>query len=197
MQRTQVLNMNGILLQICMATLISSTLYAQTLFKQTGESYLSISGTSTLHEWTMTSEEGKCQANFELNADGTPAKLNSLTVSVRSESLKSGHPAMDKNTYSSLNTDDFKTIKFELASATIVGAKIQCVGNLNVAGVTKPISFDAMIKVMPNRTLLCSGTKKLKMSDYGIEPPSFMFGTVTTGDEITISFNINMSSAKK
>jgi len=177
--------------------LLTSTGFAQTLYKQTGESYLSISGTSTLHEWTMTSQEGKCQASFQVNADGTPSKLNSLTVSVRSESLKSGHNAMDKNAYSSLNTADHKNIKFELTSAVIIGAKIQCTGNLAVAGVTKPVSVDATYKVMPNHTLLCSGTKKIKMSDFEIDPPSFMFGTVTTGDEITISFNVNLVPVKK
>lgn len=174
----------------------ATSVVAQVTYKQTGESYLSISGTSTLHEWTMTSQEGKYQANFVINADGTPARLNSLTLSVRSESLKSGHSAMDKNAYSSLSTDSHKTIKFELTSATIAGAKIQCTGNLSVAGVTKPIAVEASYKVMPNHSLLCSGAKKLKMSDFEIDPPSFMFGTVTTGDEITISFNVNLAPVK-
>src|SRR5690349_24777078 len=91
--------------------------FGQTIYKQTGESYLSISGTSTLHEWTMTSQEGKVQANITVNADGTPIKIHSLSLSLASESLKSGHAAMDKNAYSSLGTDVNKTIRFELLSA--------------------------------------------------------------------------------
>ena len=27
------------------------------------------------------------------------------------------------------------------------------------------------------------------MSEYGVEPPSFMMGTVTTGDKVDLSFN--------
>lgn len=171
--------------------------FTQTIFKQSGDSYLSISGTSTLHEWTMSSKEGKFQVSIDTDADGTPIKFNSLSLSVRSESLKSGHPAMDKNAYSSLSTDTHKVIKFDMVSATITGPKIQCTGNLTVAGITKSITVDVVYKVMSNNSLLCSGTKKLKMSDYGIESPSFMFGTVTTGDEIIISFNINLIHQRK
>jgi len=39
--------------------------------------------------------------------------------------------------------------------------------------------------------------KKIKMSDYGIDPPSFMFGTVKTGDEMTVSFNVNLAPVQK
>jgi hypothetical protein len=36
----------------------------------------------------------------------------------------------------------------------------------------------------------------MKMSDFQVEAPSFMFGSVKTGDEITISFNIDLQTAK-
>lgn len=170
---------------------------AQTHYIQTEDSYLTISGTSTLHDWTMTSKEGKCQADFEIQADGIPAKLNSLSLSVRSESLKSGHNAMDKNTYSTLNSDAYKNITFKLITASIINTKIQCSGNLTVAGITKQITVEAMYKVLPNNSMLCSGTKILKMSDFEIEAPTFMFGTVITGDEITVSFKLTLAPAKE
>jgi len=168
---------------------------AQTLYEQTGDTYLTISGTSTLHEWTMTTKEGKYQANFDVDEKGMPSKLNSLTIKVRSESLKSGHTGMDKNTYSTLNTDVHKTITFNLVSATIANAKIQCDGSLTVAGVTKRISVDAVVKVMPDNTIQCTGTKKINMSDFEIEAPSFMFGTVKTGNEITVKFKVMLAPA--
>jgi len=170
---------------------------AQTLYQQTGDSQLTISGTSTLHEWTMTSKEGKYQANFEVDEKGMPSKLNSLVLKVRSESLKSGHTGMDKNAYSTLNTDVYKTITFNLASATIVSTKIQCEGSLTVAGVTKRISVDAIFKVLPDKSLQCSGSKKISMSDFEIEAPSFMFGTVKTGNEMTVSFKVILVPAGK
>jgi len=169
---------------------------AQILYSQTGDSYLAISGTSTLHEWTLTTKEPKYQASFELNEQGAPVGLNSLLLTVRCESLKSGHSAMDKNTYSTLNTDTYKSITFSMVSAAFVNRKIQCEGDLTVAGVTKRITVEAAYKVV-NQSIVCSGTKKIKMSDYGIDPPSFMFGTVRTGDEMTVSFTVNLAPVQK
>jgi polyisoprenoid-binding protein YceI len=104
---------------------------------------------------------------------------------------------MDKNAYSSLKTNKFKTITFSLVTASIANNKIQCTGNLTIGGVTKQISLDADYKVKPDHSLVCTGSKTFKMSEYQIEPPSFMFGTVKTGDEITISFSIDFAPLKK
>jgi len=171
----------------------------QTIFKQVGESYMTIAGTSTLHDWTMTSLEPQLQATFETTSEGTIKKLNSLSLDVMSESLKSPHKAMDKNAYASLKTDKHKTISFMLTSATINKNQIQCVGNLSIAGVTKQIGIDAVCQTLPDGTmsLQCTGSKAIKMSDYQVVAPSFMFGTVKTGDDIKISFNVIMAPDKK
>jgi hypothetical protein len=31
--------------------------------------------------------------------------------------------------------------------------------------------------------------KKINMEEYGVEPPSFMMGTVTTGKDVDLNFN--------
>ena len=170
---------------------------AQTRYRQSDDSYLSISGTSTLNAWTMNSDEGKYRVDFEISDKGLPSKLNSLSLSVPCESLKSGHSAMDKNAYSALDANSNKSITFILTSSIISPGKIECTGNLSVAGTTKSISLEAEYQVLENHALLFTGKKKLKMSDFGIEPPSFMFGTVSTGDEITVSFNVKLTPAKR
>ena len=43
------------------------------------------------------------------------------------------------------------------------------------------------MKVAPNMVSL-EGEKTFNMTDYGIEPPTALFGTITTGDEVTIKF---------
>lgn len=180
-------------------TIITCTFFqanAQTNYKQSGYSYITIAGTSTLHEWTMTSLEAAIQAGFELDASGVPTQLKSLVVTVPSESVKSAHKAMDKNAYSALKTEKNKVISFNLASTTVQKNLFACVGNLSIAGVTKSISMDATCDVKPNKTLNCTGKKAIKMSDYQVEAPSFMFGTVKTGDEITVSFNVELSPIK-
>jgi polyisoprenoid-binding protein YceI len=169
--------------------------HAQIAYTQSGESYITVAGTSTLHEWTMTSLQAGVQASFQMDEKGVPSQLKSLSVSVPSESLKSAHKAMDKNAYSALKVNKFKNIGFTLSSVSTQNEVFQCVGNLSIAGVTKSISLDATCK-QKDKSFRCTGSKAIKMSDFQVEAPSFMFGTVKTGDEITISFNIDLQAAK-
>jgi len=167
----------------------------QANYKQSGTSTVMIAGTSTMHDWTMTSTGADYNATFEFNADGTPAKLNMVTFTIPSESLKSKEKAMDKNAYKSLNTDKYKDITFKLTSSKITGKTISCNGNLTISGTTRPVDVDVTWE-MKNGNLVCKGAKKIKMTDFKVEPPSFMFGTIKTGDEITVSFDVTLAPIK-
>lgn len=167
----------------------------QANYRQSGTSNVTIAGTSTMHDWTMTSTGANYNATFEVNADGTPSKLSMVTFTLPAESLKSHEKAMDKNAYKSLNTDKYKDISFQLTAAKITGKTIACTGNLTISGTTKPVEVDVTYEAK-NGTLVCKGSKKIKMTDFKVEPPSFMFGTIKTGDEITVSFDVTLSQIK-
>jgi polyisoprenoid-binding protein YceI len=144
----------------------------------------------------MTSNEASYDVAFETNSSGDPVRLSSLIVSLPAESLKSEKTAMDKNAYKALKTDAHKQIAFQLVSSKLDGKTIHCSGKLKVAGTTKQIDVEVTYSVLPGGALKCKGSKKIVMTDYGVEPPSFMFGTVTTGDEITVSFDVTLIPAK-
>ena len=179
------------ILILCCSSLWS---VGQVNYKQATDSYVTIAGTSTLHDWTMTSLELNVQASLEASSTGI-AQIKSLTLTIPANSLKSAHKAMDKNAYSALKTDKFKSIQFTVLSSTIQKNVVQASGNLTIAGVTKPVQIEATC-INNNGTLICTGSKKIKMSDFQVEAPVFMFGTVKTGDEITISFNLQLAAVK-
>jgi polyisoprenoid-binding protein YceI len=149
-----------------------------------------------MHDWTMTSKDTQYQAVFENGPDGKPTQLKSLSLTIPSQSLKSEHSGMDKNAYSSLKTDKHKTITFNLTTASVDKEVIKCTGNLTIIGVSKLINVDATCQTKQDLSMRCTGSKIFKMSDFQVEPPSFMFGTVKTGDEITISFNAELVPVK-
>jgi polyisoprenoid-binding protein YceI len=151
---------------------------------------ISIAGTSTLHDWHMASSEVTCEAVFETNAKGEPVRLTSLNVTLPAESLKSGKGAMDKNAYSALKTDVQKQIAFQLVSAELSSKTIESKGKLKIAGTSKQIDLASAYVTLPDHSIQCKGSKKILMTDYGVEPPTFMFGSVTTGNEITVSFEL-------
>lgn len=178
-----------LLLVFCVLT---SALYAQEHYSQQAPTSITIAGTSTIHDWTMISNNVTCKAEFDINANGDIVNLKALQVTLPAESLKSGKSGMDKNAYSALKTDKHKQIAFELVAAGISNQTIHTQGKLKIAGVEKPVEVEATYTMLSGGRLQAKGSLKLLMTDYGVEPPTFMFGSVTTGNELTISFTVTL-----
>lgn len=174
-----------------MFLLFGNTVTAQKFNLVNGESSLSVLGTSSLHDWEVKAEKQTGALNFKNVETG---ELEKLSIEIQAESLKSGKGSMDKNTYKALNTKDHKTIKFELSEVNKTEQKgpgkfkVATTGDLTIAGVKKAIKLDFDVEVVDNKTTL-SGAKKIKMTDFNIDPPKALLGTITTGDDITIEFN--------
>jgi polyisoprenoid-binding protein YceI len=177
------------------ATLSVTLSFAQQNYRSTGSPIFTIAGTSTMHDWIMTSSGATYSTTLEVNVDGTLVKLDQVLVKLPAESLKSKEKAMDKNAYKSLNTDKYKEIIFHLTSSRISQNKVTCSGNLTIAGTTKPVDVDVTYEIRKG-SLFVKGSKVIKMTDYKVEPPSFMFGTIKTGDEITVSFEAELVPIK-
>lgn len=177
-----------------MIVLMALTSEGQDRYRQSGTTKISIAGTSTVHDWTMVSKDATYDAVIETNSKGESAALTSLTLSILAESLKSGKSGMDKNAYSALKTDQNKQITFQLIRARMEGETIHCTGKLTIAGTTRLIDLEAMYTLMPGNLLQCKGSKKILMTDYNMVPPTFMFGSVTTGNEITVSFDVTLAT---
>ncbi len=165
---------------------------AQSYQLNNGISTLKVEGTSNIHDWEILAEkqQGNLVAEVE---DGKLTKIQQLDFKVTAESLKSGKSSMDKNTYKALNTSKHKNITFKLTKVNRIdcpatnSCKVAATGNLTIAGNTKTINMDFDVKLYGTKIIL-AGSKTLKMTDYGVEPPKAMFGTITTGDEVVIKF---------
>lgn len=48
-----------------------------------------------------------------------------------------------------------------------------------------------MVTVNSDRSITCHGTEKLILTDYGIDPPSFMLGAMKVGNNLSIQFDLN------
>ena len=153
---------------------------------------MTVEGTSNLHDWDLTVED--MNGSLDLVKEGNSLKtIDKLHLTIPAESLKSGKRGMDKNTFKALDTDDHETISYHLKTVKNVNGKgggsytISTTGDLSLAGETRSIAitFDAK---MDSGKLTLSGSQEIDMTDYKIDPPTALFGTITTGKEVTIIF---------
>jgi len=62
-------------------------------------------------------------------------------------------------------------------------------GKLTVTNVTKNVSFPVTVNKTGDSYTI-TGIESIKMTEYGVTPPSFMMNTVKTGDLIKITVNV-------
>jgi polyisoprenoid-binding protein YceI len=177
----------------------SSLLQAQATYKinESKDMDMKLSGTSTLHKWSMDAKTFSGDADFHFKA-GDPGQLisvKSLTFSLAVADLKGTESGLNKNAYKALKTKEYKDIDYKLLSAIIspVNDKkflVKAKGNLTIAGVTKEVDMDVYCVVNEDKTITCTGSEKLNMTDYAVKPPTFMLGAMKTGDAITLDFTL-------
>lgn len=141
-----------------------------------------VTGTSTMHDWTMTSNTGTFSANVSGNT------LTDISYTLGAKTLKSGKGAMDSNAYKAMEADKYPNITFTATSVNV--GKGTITGKLKVTNVTKTVSFPVTVAKSGNGYTI-TGTETIKMSDYGVTPPSFMMNTVKTGNDIKITVNVS------
>lgn len=170
--------------------LMAQLTVSQNLNLVNAESSLTISGTSSLHDWTI---DAKKQSGVLIFKNVEKGEIEKCTLNITVEGLESGKRSMNKNTYKALNSDDYKSITYvllEVSEALVQNATtslIKTKGDLTISGVKKRIALNFTLTNNGDGVVL-EGIKKLKMTDFNIDPPKALLGTITTGDDITIAF---------
>lgn len=158
---------------------------------------MTIKGTSNLHEWESSVKDVRATGTLTMDA-GTLQSIQSLQVEIPVKSIKSPKGSiMDNKTYDALKAKQYPNIVYNLEKVTALNKKgdsydINATGTLSFAGASKKIDMTVKGKVGGDGSVTFSGSKKLKMTDYKIDPPTALFGTLTTGDEVEIVFQVTV-----
>jgi len=150
------------------------------------ESKVTLTGTSTLHDWDSALEE------FTLAIHVKDKLVNDIVFQAPVRSLKSGNKSMDNNTYKAMKADAFPTITFKGTDFRMEGHTVSGAGMLTVAGVTKQVTLEAGIESWEEGAYVLVGEFTFNMSDHDVQPPTVVFGTIKTGDAITLHYTITV-----
>ena len=157
------------------------------------ESSIHVDGTSNqTPEWTVYATE--IHGMVTLDEEGS---IDSVRLVVPSKMMKSKKsPIMDRGMYSALKANDYPEVVYELASVSDMTMaddstfSLTTTGNLTIATETKEITVPVEGVSKENGIIHFSGTHALLMTEYGLKPPSLMFGAYRTGDELVVNFDL-------
>lgn len=156
-----------------------------------------VEGTSTLHDWRVEGAEirGEIRVDPELllAADSPSLEETAARVRVPIKGLESGKSKMDALMYEALEAEDHPFIEYELDEVRRLSrqdgsALFEAKGRLTVAGETRPLTLRVTAKIVTGGGLLVEGSTPLRMTEFGIEPPKAMLGSIKTGDEVRVGF---------
>lgn len=157
-----------------------------------------ITGTSSLHDWLMEAEVKNCEIQLIEGAESFAFELHNVEFQLPVVQLKSEHSKMDGNAQKALKFKKFPNIIFTISEVQNIVASEEGVQNpikgvLEIAGIKKAVVLNAVVKVNADSSLEFHFTHPIHMEDYAVEPPSFMFGAVTTGSDIQAEFSLNFN----
>ncbi|NGP87049.1 YceI family protein [Fodinibius halophilus] len=183
----------------------TSSLTAQTTdYVLLDKSTMQIDGTSTIHDWTSEVEEINTTINIEkeaLKEETVNTPVKTFTMSIPVKSIESGKGGMNKKTYKALKEDDHPNITFKIDSTEMLNYNsssstmdLNVTGELAIAGVNRTISLPVKGAIQDEGIYKFTGNYEINMKDYDIDPPSAVFGTIKSGEKVTVSFELYFSA---
>lgn len=158
--------------------------FAQEAYTLSPDSKLTIDGTSTVHDWTVLANSISGSITAE---EGLPKTIE-FEVSVADIQSERG-AAMDKKMHAALKKEEHPKISFNL---TEVKNTTNLAGKLNIAGQEKAIEIPVKMNA-DDGSLKISGEYAITLQDYGMEPPTAMFGQIIVGNDVSVKFDLVFS----
>jgi polyisoprenoid-binding protein YceI len=184
-------------LPLALVTLMAASAHAPLDLQP--ESRLTISGTSTVRAF-------QCQAtafDAKIESAGSSAvaavlagekAVSSVVVTIPAQQLDCRNGTMNEHLRKSIKAAEFPTIVFKLASYDLTkaaeGVTMTLTGSLTLGGVEKPITVPATARAGENGTLVVTGTHDIRMTEFGLKPPTLMLGTMKVDERIKVGFDV-------
>lgn len=134
------------------------------------------------------------QSDDESSVDAERVKRISVKVAVRN--LKCGNRRMEADLYRALNANDPSTPSniigvFDALRAPAKGdTYVDTEGTIAVAGVQKGVRLRVTMERLADGAVVARGRVPLRMTDFGVTPPTGLFGLIRSHNEIVVKFEV-------
>jgi len=177
---------------ILIGLIVSFSSNAQSIYKlNNANSNVIVEGTSSLHDWEAKAESIDATFNATLNEESQIESISELILTAEVESIESGKGIMNGKIYSAFDSDKHPKIVFTLSEISEIRQdSIFATGVLAMAGKEQTIDLVVTYQIQDDLSVKITGSQSLLMTDYGMKPPKAMLGTLKTGDEVEIVFDV-------
>ena len=128
-------------------------------------------------------------------AAGTHA-VRTVEIRIPAAKLDCANGTMNGHMLKAIKAKENPVIGFHLASYELAtkagGAAVTMTGTLNLGGVEKSVTLVADAVEGASGALKVTGSFPLKLTDYGLKPPSLMLGTMKVGDKVTVRYDLTL-----
>jgi polyisoprenoid-binding protein YceI len=181
-------------LALLLVLTLSTTAHAEPKTLKFEQSTAAYNSRDSLSSWTGTTKD----VNGTVTYDSQTGEFLKGEVQVGLASIDSKNGVRDarmRNEF--LQTDKFPTALFVVKKVENFPKfsewkqwgnrqKGKMIGDLTIRNITKPVTFDAEA-IYTGKELKITGTSKVKMTDYGITPPTLLL--VTVEDTLGLEFD--------
>jgi hypothetical protein len=160
-------------------------------------SRLWLEGDSNIKKWSCDAMTFVPELRVERVApEAAPTRVQQATLTVPVARIDCGIDKMNENLRGALNTEENENIVFEVTRAEFVApmprgsVEVHATGRLTAAGVTRPLELRVLGTDTGNGALRLRGHVAIRMTEYGVKPPTAMLGLLRTKDEVLIHFDL-------
>ena len=167
------------------------------------ESQLWVDGTSTVRPFKCVASG--VEADVVTTGDGAIGALaagekavTSVSLRVPAAKLDCANETMNSHMRKAIKADESPVITFELGSYELVtataGMQAKLAGTLSLGGATKPITMDVALVKDSTGALRVKGSYDLRMTEYGLKPPSLMMGAMKVKELVKVGFDLQLKN---
>lgn len=147
-----------------------------------------VDGTSNVKSFSCSATKLTADVNATPNTNPATA-VKSATLEINVNGLDCKNSTMNEHMRKALKATNNPLIKWRMTSYKVEGTSVVMQGFLTIAGKENAIELKG-IGTAENGILRVKGSKQFKMSEYGVKPPTMMFGTMRVNDPVIVGFDI-------
>lgn len=179
-----------------LGTVAVSTAAIKPSFAFLPESRVWVEGTSTVRSYSCEAAEvkGSVDATPVLDLTKLDGAVTGAEVVVDVAGLECGNGTMNSHMRKALKMTEHGAISFRLNdyATTVAGTETQVTmnGTLKIAGQERPVTIQGIATAAAEGAIRVQGSHAIKMTDFGVKPPSLMMGTMKVHDPVKLNFDV-------